>query len=998
MSWLTRIALKKRWLTFIIVAMITGASIWATVSLKMELIPDIELPVTSIVTVYPQAKPEEVMNKVAIPIEGAIANIKGLEQLISTCSEGSSFTFAVFDFGTDMDKVNSTINQNLAEIDLPPEVRDLPDIMPQVQANPQLYPIDINMMPVVTLSLSGDLTNEELQEIGITKVIPRLENIDGVYHVGMEGGSQEKVIVSLDPEKMNQFGISMSQAAGILALQEYTSISQIENTPITTEALFRDVAMVELGPAPGSSISRTNGQPSVSINVMKEAEANTVWVANAVIDEVSEIKETLGGKVELISILDQSTYIENSISDLTRNAIIGCILAIIVVFLFLMSFRASLVTAISIPLSILISFLVMQLLGLTINILTLSALAVAVGRVIDNSIVVLEVIYRRMQQGEGFREAALNGVKEIAAPITSSTIATVVIFIPLAFVGGIVGELFIPFAMTITFAFIASLLVALMVVPPLSNFPLSKKAKTRVKEPWYQRVYNTVLKWALAHRAATLAIAAVLFLGSFALVPIIGTAFIPNMGEKMLTVEIEMPHKADLIDTKEVVMQVEKAIGENPEVLTYQTTAGTSSTLFGGFSAMMAGGTNTASILIILNPKADLEQEETELHQALQGILKDGAIDVTAGEAAMNQMMGSGLDISIRGDNYQDIARTSTELYSELEGMDGIADLEVNISSVEPKLDITLDPTRLMASGLPPEQVQQEFFLMNMGGPVAEANIEGSTYEIFLEGVVPEIDSVETARQFRIGAPVSVALGDIADVELGEQPTGIQRIDQKLAASISGSITAADVGAVNRAVQEKIDALSLAPGEEVTMGGVAEMMEESFSNMFIAIIVAIVLAYVVIVLTFRSFITPLIIMVSLPLASIGALVGLLVSGHLLGVSALMGILMLVGIVLTNAIVLLALVEQLRKGGMSTRDALIEGGQTRLRPILMTAITTMIAMLPLALGFGEGTLMAAELAVVVIGGLFSSTLLTLLVIPVLYSVTQGLRRRTAEKAT
>ena len=367
----------------------------------------------------------------------------------------------------------------------------------------------------------------------------------------------------------------------------------------------------------------------------------------------------------------------------------------------------------------------------------------------------------------------------------------------------------------------------------------------------------------------------------------------------------------------------------------------------------------------------------------------------------MSQMMGSGLEISIRSDNYQDISLVAPQLFSELENIDGLADLKIDIASVEPRLTIIPDTGKIMTSGLPPEQLQkieQEFILMMIGGTVAQTSIEGNNYEIFLMGIVPGLDSVEVARALRIGWPVSVALGDIAAVELGEQPTSIQRIDQKLAATITGTITEEDVGAVNRAVQEKIDTLNLAPGVEVTMGGMAEIMEESFSNMFIAIIVAIALAYVIVVVTFRSFLNPLIIMASLPLASIGALLGLLITGHPIGVSALMGVLMLVGIVLTNAIVLISLVEQLSKKGMSTYDALVEGGRTRLRPILMTALTTMVAMFPLALGLGEGTIMAAELAIVVIGGLFSSTLLTLLVIPVIYSLVEGLRRRVSKTAS
>lgn len=997
MSWLTKIALKKRWLTFLVVALVTGASIWAIFDMKMELIPDIEFPVTSVVTVYPQAKAEQVMNAVTIPIESAISDIDGLRQVASTCTEGSSFTFALFDYGTDMDKVNSTISQRLDELELPEAVRNLPSQMPQLETNPQLYAIDINIMPLVMFGLSGDLPADQLNEIATTEFIPRLEAIDGVYQVVVDGISADKILISLDVEKINEYGISISQVAGVLAAQQYDSLSQVEETAIGVDTLvLKDIAEINMGPSPGTAIVRTNGNPSVSISVMKDAEANTVSVANAVTEEIERIKASLGDEVEVVTILDQSEFIETSISELLREASIGAVLAIVVVFLFLMAFRASLVTAISIPLSILIGFLVMRSFGITINILTLSAIAIAVGRVIDDSIVVLEVIFRNLRQGQRFKEAALNGTREVAAPVTSATIATVVIFLPLAFVGGIVGELFIPFAFTITFALIASLLVALMVIPPLCNFTVSKKDQTKSGEPWYQRIYTPVLKWSLAHRAATLGIAIVLFFGSFAIIPVIGTTFIPTMSEKQLTIDIVMPPGTDLIATEETVMRLEQVLGLNPEVRTYQTTAGTSGTLMGVFSAMAGGGTNTASITVILIPDADMEQEAAELRQAYEVIVEEGTIvTVSTGDAMAAQMMGSGLDISVRGDSYDDVASISKQLVSALEGIDGIADIEIDISSVEPKLDITIDQNKIITSGLPPEQIPQiiqELFLMNLGGTVAQATVEGETYDIFLKGITPELNSTDMASQLRVGWPISVKLSDIATVELGEQPISIQRIDQKLAASITGGITKEDVGSVNRAVQQRIDALELTPGVEVKMGGTAEMMQESFSGMFIAIIVAVLLAYTVIVVTFRSFINPLIIMASLPLASIGALLGLLVTGHPLGVSALMGVLMLVGIVLTNAIVLIALVEQLRKKGVSTYDALVEGGRTRLRPILMTAITTMVAMLPIALGLGEGTLMAAELAIVVIGGLFSSTLLTLLVIPVIYSLVEGLRNR------
>ncbi|MCJ7605165.1 MAG: efflux RND transporter permease subunit, partial [Dehalococcoidales bacterium] len=416
----------------------------------------------------------------------------------------------------------------------------------------------------------------------------------------------------------------------------------------------------------------------------------------------------------------------------------------------------------------------------------------------------------------------------------------------------------------------------------------------------------------------------------------------------------------------------------------------------GGFMAMEGVGNSTASIMVILDRDADMELAAAAVREDITGIVPEADISVTTGQA-MSGMTGTGVDISVRGDNYEDLAAAAQQLYAELADVDGIAELELGLATVEPKLDITPDTVRLMASGLPMEQlaqIQQEFFLMQVGSTVSQAAVNGHTYDVYLNGVVPNLDSAEVARELRVGFPQSVKLGDIAVVELGEQQTNITRINEKLAASITASITAKDIGAVNRAVQEKIDAMTLAPGVDISQGGTMEMMQESFSGMFIAIIVAIILAFAVIAVTFRSLLTPLVIMISLPLASIGALLGLLFAGQTLGISAMMGVLMLVGIVLTNAIVLIDLVERLRKQGTNIHDALVESGRTRMRPILMTALTTMIAMLPMALGLGEGTILSAELAIVVIGGLFSSTLLTLLVIPVMYSLSKGMRRQKA----
>ena len=1021
MTWITKIALKKRWLTMLIAALVAGASIWAMLSLQMELFPDIELPMTTVITVYPQAQAEEVMETVTIPIEKAIDGIEGLEHITSTSAEGSSVVFVQFAYGTNMDKVNDIIAERLDTLELPQQVRGLPAMMPGLDENPRLFPIDINMMPVVTLSFIGDASPKELQQIADTQLVPELKAIVGVFNVSVEGGAGEKILVSPSVEQMTRSGISMGQLVSALAMQSYESVADVENAFLSPDGpQLKHLAGVSFGPGPGEGINRTNGKPSISISLTKEASANTVTTANAIIDKAAELEANLPSGMELVTIMDQSEYIEGSISDLKNSALVGGGLAIVVVFLFLMAVRASLVTAISIPLSILIGFLVMRFTGITINILTLSAMVIAVGRVIDNSIVILEVIYRHMQLGERFKDAAINGTKEVVVPITSATIATVVIFLPLALVGGIVGEMFIPFALTIAFALIGSLLIALTVVPALSGWLTVKKTGDSVRKPRYLRIYTSVLRWCLGHRVATLVISIFLFLGSLALIPLIGTSFIPEMNSNVLTIQIEMPEDSSYSTVNGATIEAESLLAADPDVLTYSTTIGSGSGTTAMVSSIFGGGngSNIIGIETVVTPNADIDKVATRLSDRLDEIIEQGIVSTASQQAAMSGQMSSGLEITIRGDTNEDVVLAGEQLLTRLESAsqgDGVtstgnmladrrraalanslkslANLEIQTSNVQSSLVVEPDLSKMTTLGLSPDQMgllQQEFMLMARGTTVAAANIDGSNYEIYLKGIMEDITTEEIAKSLMVGAPIPVPLDSIATVEMGERLTNIRRYDQKISATITGTVGQENIGAVNMAVQSEIDSMDFPSGIQTSMGGISEDMQESFSAMFMAIGIAIGLVYLVLVLTFRSLRNPLIIMVSLPLASIGALLGLLVTGNTLGVTGLMGVLMLVGIVLTNAVVLVTVVEQLRKTGLNDIEAIVQGGETRLRPILMTAITTMIAMLPLAFGAGEGVLMAAELATVVIGGLFSSTLLTLLVIPVIYAMTHRVR--------
>jgi len=982
-SFLTNIALKKRWVTFLVAALITVVSIWATMSLKTELIPDIELPVASIVIVYPGAAPEQVAEQVTAPVEKAIAEAGGVKEITSTSARNVSFVLAQYDFGTKMDEVTNKISQSMAGISLPAGAR-----------SPELMPISLDVFPIVFASLGGDITTTELRNVASLQIVPRLEAIDGVYRVDVVGG-EEQATVELDIDKLNQAGISVAQIAGMLGSREYGSLAEIENAPIGSQVKLQDLGNVSLNPAPGSAISRTNGKPSISITITKNPEANTVDVANSVTAELDKINQELGNNLELTIVLDQSEFIEDSINELYREAIIGAILAVIVIFIFLMAFRASIITALSIPLSVLIGFLVMHLLGITVNILTLSAIAIAVGRVVDDAIVVLEVIFRHIKQGEGFREAAINGTREVAAPLTSATIATVIVFVPLAFLGGIVGELFRPFALTVTFAMIASLLVALTVIPALAGFIRPGKTEAQLKENWYQRAYKPVLKWALSHRAITLVVAALLVAASFSLLPHIGTSFLPSTGMDMVMVEVEMPLGTDMQAITQKTAEVERIIDTNLDWEAYHTNIGTSSA-FGGLGALLGGGSNTASIIVTLKPDADLAAEAERLLQLVAPISSPGKITVRAGMEETAQSAGmstNSLTLTVVGEDASVVDKVAADITALLSQTAGLINIESNVMEAVPQPQIQLDPAGIVKHGVDPEQLKIELGLIMMGAPVGKLNSNGATYDVYIASPLQKVRSPEQLSQLNVGVQKTVPLGEVATVSFKPEPTRILRYDQRTAAQVTAAITAKDVGAVTQEVESKINSeLSLPAGTEIIYGGIFEQMTEGFRNMGLAIIIAIISAYAVMVITFRSFLNPFVIMFSLPVASIGALLGLFITGQPMGISAMMGMLMLVGIVLTNAIVLIDLADQLRRNGMSTHEALMQSGNMRLRPILMTAVTTIFALLPLALGFGEGTIIAAELATVVIGGLFTSTLLTLVVVPVVYSLFSGLRSK------
>ncbi|MEO5965645.1 MAG: efflux RND transporter permease subunit, partial [Candidatus Limnocylindrales bacterium] len=765
-----------------------------------------------------------------------------------------------------------------------------------------------------------------------------------------------------------------------------------------------DVGTVKITGVATTGFARTDGKPALSLSVSKTSTSNTVQVA----EEVTAVLKDLGARykdtVSVVVVSDLSSFIKESRDGLVREGGLGAVFAILTIFLFLFSIRSTVVAAVSIPLSILAALVVMQLTGISLNIMTLGGLAVAVGRVVDDAIVVLENIYRHRAMGEDRLTAAINGPKEVAGAITAATITTVGVFLPLGFVGGLVSQFFLPFALTVTFALLASLICALTVVPVLA-YLLIDKVKLNVgadgapKNSIWIRLYTPTIKAVLRNRwtkLGTIAVAIVLFVATGALAPLLPTAFINAGSEKILSVTIAPPAGTSSEAVLERAKQAEAILDADDKVKLVQSSIPGEGEA--GFQAIVAAQSgrpaNSARITVVLDDSVDLTEYARHLSDSLSPVKTDG-YDVAVSEAA--GFTSNNLNVIVSGENADEVRAANDAVLMTLTDNAELLNLKSDLSTGTPEIQVTPDPNKSIMVGLTAAQVAQEVRSALVGSTATRIVIDGNgnATDVFVQLDPARVGSLEELRKLPMGTVMKLPLGDIATVEQVNAQGSITRIDQSAAASISAEIADANTGKVSQGVQTEIDVLvangTIPAGVDVRLAGVTQQQSEAFGGLFVSMGVAVLVVYVAMVLTFNSLITPFIILFSLPLATIGAFPALYFTGRPLGVSALIGFLMLIGIVVTNAIVLLDLVERLRSQGMSTHDALIEGGRTRVRPILMTAIATILALIPLAAGFNQGSIIAAELGTVVIGGLFSSTFLTLLLIPVLYSLVDGLRR-------
>jgi HAE1 family hydrophobic/amphiphilic exporter-1 len=1027
MFFLTKLAVARRSVTILIALAIFGGGVASWGSLKQELLPNIDFPIITVIAPYPGAGTADVAEQVAAPIEAAVASVAGVESLRSVSTTGLGFVSAQFAYGSDVKEI---VRQIQAAIDS----SRLPSGVTPVVRN---FNINSSAVVIATLTPKGDTTLTELAGLAQSELMPSLRGISGISAADLSGGSETQAYIQLDAAKLAASGVSMSQVQGLIqannltypggqlpvgstlvpvsATGRFTSLADLENlivgggvspTGQPYAVFLKDVAAVSLAEVHTTGWSETNGLPGLTISVSKSADANTVTTAQDSIAAIEKFAEAHSAQVKHSVVTDASIFILDSIDSLLQEGGLGAAFAVIVIFVFLLNLRSTIVAAVSIPLSVLAAIILMSTTGITINIMTLGGLAVAVGRVVDDSIVVLENIYRHRSQGEPIGEAVLNGTREVASAITSSTITTIAVFLPLGVVGGLISQFFLPFALTVTYALLASLVVALTVIPVLAYFLVKVKgAKAtipyavdtdREEVSIWGRIYLPILGLALRRRATkllTLLIAFSLFLGATSLVSAIPTQFLNSGSDKVLTITVNPPlgTSTDRVLTRSRVAYEILAKDASVELVTTSIPSADATGTQTLVAATTGRAPNAARMTVRLTADSSLAEAKTRFADALAEVGTQGWT-VTVEEVGF-AAGSNAISVIVTGDSAVDVEAASDLLVATLSKNGDLANVKSDLVKAGRQIEITVNPSAAAMAGLSAAQVAGEVRNLLVGSQLGQITIDGAKVNLSIKIDSTSVSDITQLGAYLVGGAKKVPLSSIATIEELSVPSSITRIDQSLAANVTGEIAVADTGAVNTAVKTAVTELQDAgklSKVNVRLAGVTEQQNESFSGLFTAMAVAILLVYLTMVLVFNSLVDPLVIMFSLPLAVIGAFPALLITNRPIGISALIGFLMLIGIVVTNAIVLLDRVEQLRHEGVPTKDALLRAGATRVRPILMTAVATILALLPLAAGPSEGSIIAAELGTVVIGGLLSSTLLTLLVVPVVYSLIDGLK--------
>lgn len=1024
---LSHFAIRRPVFTIVTMFLVIILGIVSLLKIPLKLIPEINPPIAVVVTTYDGASPTEVVEKISKPLEANLSTLPGIKNVQSFSEEGSNLMVLEFTWSTQISDVQNDILQRIDQTSVPSDA-----------SKPRLLKFDPSQFPVIQLSLKSDTDEESLRKLA-DQLTTELTRVEGVANVNVTGKLIEEINITLDQSKLKQYNLAQSDIVNLIQANNISmpgetvltdgkelttrivsslhSAKEIEKLVITVnprtgdKIRIRDVADVKQQKQDERMITRTNELPSVLLSVLQESDANTANVSKGFQKELKVLlKKDQFKDIEADVLFDQGDYIRMAISNIASSLVIGGALAMLVLFLFLRNIKSPLIIGIAIPYSVIVTFVLMFFADFALNIMTLGALALGIGMLVDNAIVVIENIYRHLSMGKDPKMAAREGAKEVAGAITASTLTTVAVFLPVVFISGLLGQLFKEFAFTISFSLFASLFVALTVIPlfasrwlkvPPGNYEARRRRSKSLNS------LDRAVRWSLRHRFFVLFTSLLLFVGGGLGLFTVGMQFLPPTDEGFLSINLELENGSSLSETGKVVEAIESELKDEKIVDTFVSLIGsTQESSFQGTSK-----SNTAEMYIKLKPLDKRDKSVFEFVDDLKPRLEEKVEDIKKGTSIrFNVDAASGiapqtLTFNVGDTNASRLGESSEKIYDALQRLNHVTDLSTSTSDTVEEIQITVDREKAFEAGLAPAQIATAVNDVTRGVQATQIISDSSdVYGVFVEYDKKITTDMDKLKTLLIKKPDGgyVELKDVSKIKTGSGPVEIQRINQQDSVEFTLKYdTETNIGDMSKKVEETIADLDLPDETEITFSGETELLADSIDDMMMAFVLAIILVYIVMAAQFESFKYPFVIMFTVPLMVIGVTIGLVIARIPLSIPALIGVIILAGIVVNNAIVIVDYINQRKAAGLSSYEALVVSVKDRARPILMTALTTILGLVPLALGLGEGTEMNQPMGVAVIGGLISSTFLTLFVIPVVYSLfdpeTRKMNTKTKKRA-
>jgi HAE1 family hydrophobic/amphiphilic exporter-1 len=1021
--WLTRISVRNPVFATMMMAAFLVLGLFSYFRLPVEQFPDVNFPVVVVQTEYPGASPETVESDLTRKIEEAVNTVSGIKQISSRSYEGLSVVITEFQLTVDPAVAAQDVREKVAIIK--------PGFRKEVK-EPKVSRFNPDDLPVVSIALRSDTKSpRELTTLADQVIRKRIENVRGVGQVTIVGGVKREIQILLRPGELEAMGVGVDQVvnairaenqelpAGSLTAREREQMVQVQarlERPVDFNRIIvarrggqpvflSQVATVVDGQEEEENLALVDGTRAVALDVVKAQDANTIETVDGVREAIAAVAKTLPPGVSIEVVRDTAEGIRNSVNNVKRTLVEGAALTVLIVFLFLNSWRSTIITGLTLPIALIGTFLVMYAFGFTVNMLTLMALSITVGLLIDDAIVVRENIVRHLAMGKGHRQASLDGTQEIGLAVLATTFTIIAVFLPVGFMGGIIGRFFHQFGITVAAAVLLSMFVSFTLDPMLSAVWYDPAAHgehgkgrlarlTGAFERFQERLadgYTRLIRWALGHRKTVIAAAIGTFVGALALVPLIGSEFVPEADLGEIMVQVNTPVGSSLDFTRQKVQQAEAALREFPEVRYTYATINTGTAL----------GKNYATVFAKLAPRKDRKLSQKQLQVPIrERLARIAGLNVT--HVGVYSAVGSGkpLQVSVQGGDTKVLERLSGEVVAIMRGIDGIVDVDTSLKQAKPTIAVRMNRELASDLGVGVERIGSALRPLIAGEAASTWRApDDETYEVKVR--LARSDRASTADLERIyvasqqtntdGSPKMVALRQVAEFAPALGATQINRKDLTREVLVTANVSGRPAGDLGKAIKAELDRIELPPGYRFVMGGSTKDIQETMGHAATALALGVVFIYLILASQFGSFLQPVAIMASLPLALIGVLIALLFTRSTLNIFSIIGFVMLMGLVTKNAILLVDFVNQAVKRGMARTEAIVEAGRVRLRPILMTTFAMVFGMIPLALGLGEGGEQRAPMGIAVIGGVIASTLLTLVVVPVLYAYIDDLAR-------